>query len=78
MGVLLACSLMVCKRAMRVVIRTILSYTIATISNLAAACRFILKAVGPGLVVPPMFELQKAGLGADRGAPVASMHIDAV
>lgn len=30
---------------------------------------FILKAVGPGLVVPAMFKLQKTGLGKDQGIP---------
>lgn len=30
-------------------------------------CSFILKAVGPGLVVPAMFQLQKTGLGKDQG-----------
>ena len=30
---------------------------------------FILKAVGPGLVVPAMFKLQKARLGTDEGIP---------
>lgn len=30
---------------------------------------FILKAVGPGLVVPAMFRLQKAGLGTENGIP---------
>jgi len=30
---------------------------------------FILKAVGPGLVVPAMFRLQKAGIGTDQGIP---------
>lgn len=32
-----------------------------------ALCSFILKAVGPGLVVPAMFQLQKTGLGKDQG-----------
>jgi len=30
---------------------------------------FILKAVGPGLVVPAMFRLQKANIGTDQGIP---------
>ena len=30
---------------------------------------FILKAVGPGLVVPAMFRLQKAQMGTDQGIP---------
>ena len=34
---------------------------------LGFALGFILKAVGPGLVVPAMFQLQKVGLGADKG-----------
>ena len=34
---------------------------------LAFTMGFILKAVGPGLVVPAMFGLQKAGLGKDQG-----------
>ena len=34
---------------------------------------FILKAVGPGLVVPEMFNLQKAGWGRDQGEPPACM-----
>jgi hypothetical protein len=29
---------------------------------------FIMKAVGPGLCVPAMFELEKQGLGTDKGA----------
>lgn len=35
---------------------------------LAFTMGFILKAVGPGLVVPAMFQLQKTGLGKDQGA----------
>jgi hypothetical protein len=35
---------------------------------LGFALGFILKAVGPGLVVPAMFKLQKTGLGRDQGA----------
>lgn len=34
---------------------------------LAISMGFILKAVGPGLVVPAMFQLQKAGWGANKG-----------
>ena len=34
---------------------------------LAFTMGFILKAVGPGLVVPAMFQLQKIGLGRDQG-----------
>lgn len=34
---------------------------------LAFTMGFILKAVGPGLVVPAMFQLQKTGLGRDQG-----------
>lgn len=34
---------------------------------LALAMGFILKAVGPGLVVPAMFQLQHLGLGAEKG-----------
>ena len=34
---------------------------------LAFTMGFILKAVGPGLVVPAMFQLQKMGLGRDQG-----------
>ena len=30
---------------------------------------FILKAVGPGLIVPEMFKLQRQGLGTDQGIP---------
>ena len=30
---------------------------------------FILKAVGPGLIVPEMFKLQRKGLGTDQGIP---------
>jgi hypothetical protein len=37
--------------------------------TLALAMGFILKAVGPGLVVPAMFVLQKEGWGADKGIP---------
>jgi NhaP-type Na+/H+ or K+/H+ antiporter len=37
--------------------------------TLALALGFILKAVGPGLVVPAMFQLQSLGLGADKGIP---------
>ncbi len=37
--------------------------------TLAMALGFILKAVGPGLVVPAMFQLQKQGLGAAKGIP---------
>ncbi|KAI8468895.1 MAG: Sodium/hydrogen exchanger family-domain-containing protein [Monoraphidium minutum] len=37
--------------------------------TLALSMGFILKAVGPGLVVPAMFQLQKEGLGADKGVP---------
>lgn len=37
--------------------------------TLALSMGFILKAVGPGLVVPAMFELQKLGYGADKGVP---------
>ncbi|KAI7845950.1 hypothetical protein COHA_000496 [Chlorella ohadii] len=36
---------------------------------LAFTMGFILKAVGPGLVVPAMFQLQKTGLGKDQGIP---------
>jgi hypothetical protein len=36
---------------------------------LAFTLGFILKAVGPGLVVPAMFQLQKTGLGRDQGEP---------
>ncbi|WIA18744.1 hypothetical protein OEZ85_003434 [Tetradesmus obliquus] len=36
---------------------------------LALSLGFILKAVGPGLVVPAMFQLQKQGLGANKGIP---------
>jgi NhaP-type Na+/H+ or K+/H+ antiporter len=36
---------------------------------LALTMGFILKAVGPGLVVPAMFRLQKAGAGAAQGIP---------
>jgi hypothetical protein len=36
---------------------------------LAFTLGFILKAVGPGLVVPAMFHLQKTGLGRDQGEP---------
>jgi NhaP-type Na+/H+ or K+/H+ antiporter len=36
---------------------------------LALSLGFILKAVGPGLVVPAMFQLQKDGLGANKGIP---------
>lgn len=36
---------------------------------LAFTMGFILKAVGPGLVVPAMFQLQKTGLGRDQGIP---------
>lgn len=36
--------------------------------TLALSMGFILKAVGPGLVVPAMFVLQKEGWGADKGA----------
>jgi hypothetical protein len=35
--------------------------------TLALSMGFILKAVGPGLVVPAMFDLQKEGWGADKG-----------
>lgn len=35
--------------------------------TLALAMGFILKAVGPGLVVPAMFQLQNLGLGAEKG-----------
>lgn len=34
---------------------------------------FIMKAVGPGLVVPAMFKLQKTGLGRDQGAGPATV-----
>lgn len=37
--------------------------------TLALSLGFILKAVGPGLVVPAMFQLQKQGLGANKGIP---------
>jgi hypothetical protein len=37
--------------------------------TLALSLGFILKAVGPGLVVPAMFQLQKAGWGAVKGIP---------
>jgi hypothetical protein len=37
--------------------------------TLALSLGFILKAVGPGLVVPAMFQLQKQGLGAAKGIP---------
>lgn len=37
--------------------------------TLALSLGFILKAVGPGLVVPAMFQLQKHGLGAAKGIP---------
>lgn len=37
--------------------------------TLALSLGFILKAVGPGLVVPAMFQLQKLGLGAAKGIP---------
>ncbi len=37
---------------------------------LALSLGFILKAVGPGLVVPAMFQLQKSGLGAKKGTLV--------
>lgn len=36
---------------------------------LAFTMGFILKAVGPGLVVPAMFKLQRQGLGRDQGEP---------
>ncbi|KAI8466952.1 MAG: Sodium/hydrogen exchanger family-domain-containing protein [Monoraphidium minutum] len=36
---------------------------------LALSMGFILKAVGPGLVVPAMLALQKEGWGADKGVP---------
>jgi len=36
--------------------------------TLALSMGFILKAVGPGLVVPTMFTLQKEGWGANKGA----------
>ena len=36
---------------------------------LALTMGFILKAVGPGLVVPAMFRLQKTRLGTDQGIP---------
>ena len=36
--------------------------------TLALSMGFILKAVGPGLVVPAMFALQKEGWGAIQGA----------
>jgi len=36
--------------------------------TLSLSMGFILKAVGPGLVVPAMFVLQKEGWGADKGA----------
>jgi len=35
--------------------------------TLALAMGFILKAVGPGLVVPAMFQLQRLGMGAQKG-----------
>lgn len=37
--------------------------------TLALSLGFILKAVGPGLVVPAMFQLQKQGLGVAKGIP---------
>lgn len=37
--------------------------------TLALSLGFILKAVGPGLVVPAMFQLQKQGLGVNKGIP---------
>lgn len=37
--------------------------------TLALSLGFILKAVGPGLVVPAMFHLQKMGLGSEKGIP---------
>jgi len=37
--------------------------------TLALSLGFILKAVGPGLVVPAMFHLQKQGLGVQKGVP---------
>eukprot|EP00775_Hariotina_reticulata_P012218 gene12218-12356_t len=37
--------------------------------TLALSLGFILKAVGPGLVVPAMFQLQKQGLGVSKGIP---------
>lgn len=37
--------------------------------TLALSLGFILKAVGPGLVVPAMFQLQKQGLGSAKGIP---------
>lgn len=37
--------------------------------SLALSLGFILKAVGPGLVVPAMFQLQKQGWGAAKGIP---------
>jgi hypothetical protein len=40
--------------------------------TLALSMGFILKAVGPGLVVPAMFILQKEGWGADKGAAAAA------
>lgn len=43
---------------------------------------FILKAVGPGLVVPAMFRLQKSSMGTDQGIPstvvIAASFDDAV
>lgn len=35
--------------------------------TLALTMGFIMKAVGPGLVVPAMFKLQKLGWGKDQG-----------
>ena len=37
--------------------------------TLALCMGFILKAVGPGLVVPAMFRLQRAKIGTDKGIP---------
>ncbi|KDD76338.1 hypothetical protein H632_c262p0 [Helicosporidium sp. ATCC 50920] len=37
--------------------------------TLALTMGFIMKAVGPGLVVPAMFKLQKLGWGKDQGIP---------
>eukprot|EP00878_Enallax_costatus_P024159 GHUV01025756.1.p1 GENE.GHUV01025756.1~~GHUV01025756.1.p1 ORF type:complete len:597 (+),score=94.95 GHUV01025756.1:384-2174(+) len=37
--------------------------------TMALSLGFILKAVGPGLVVPAMFQLQKQGWGANKGIP---------
>ena len=46
---------------------------VASPSPTCPACRFILKAVGPGLVVPAMFQLQKTGLGRDQGEALAGV-----